>query len=399
MLGPATVGEVDLTMQSLGFQFMSAAQIRFGRGIVDASLASSIAVFGHRALLVTGQSGIRHAGAQAMVARLAPTQTVTIAGEPDLKTIEAAVLRARIARVDMVLAIGGGAVIDAGKAIAALIPTPHPALRYLEVVGEGRALDCASLPCVAIPTTAGTGAEVTKNAVIFVPEHKRKVSLRDEQMVPRLAVIDPSLCDGTGRAQTMMSGLDALTQVIEPYLCTRANPFTDALCRDAIPRAVSGLRRLSDAFDRGGDDLLARDDMALASVIGGLALANAGLGAVHGLAGPAGGYLPRHGLICARLLVPVLLANEVRADAPALRTRFADLRAWLGDGFGVSSEMAFDALARFVDGQNLPRLAAAGLPEHSIAQIAEAAASSSSMKANPVDLTASDLTEILRQAL
>jgi alcohol dehydrogenase class IV len=252
---------------------------------------------------------------------------------------------------------------------------------------------------VAIPTTAGTGAEVTKNAVISVPEHQRKVSLRDARMLPDLAIIDPSLCDGTGRAQTMMSGLDALTQVIEPYLCTRANPFTDALCRDAIPRAVSGLRRLSDAFDRGGDDPMARDDMALASVIGGLALANAGLGAVHGLAGPAGGYLAQHGLICARLLVPVLLAKEARAESPALRGRFSDLRAWMGDAFGVSAEMAFEALARFIEGQNLPRLGQAGLPADKIDQIAQAAASSSSMKANPVDLTASDLTEILREAL
>ncbi|MCV2874827.1 iron-containing alcohol dehydrogenase [Rhodobacteraceae bacterium XHP0102] len=384
---------------SLGFQFMSAAQIRFGRGIVDEDLASSIVGFGTKVLLVTGRSGVRHAGAQAMVTRLAPIETVTIASEPDLKTIEAAVMQARGLGVDIVLSIGGGAVIDAGKAIAALIPAPHPALRYLEVVGEGRALDYAPVPFVAIPTTAGTGAEVTKNAVIFVPEHNRKVSLRDDRMLPVLAVIDPCLCDGMGRAQTMMSGLDALTQVVEPYLCTRANPFTDALCRDAIPRAVSGLRRLSDAFDRDGDDPLARDDVALASVIGGLALANAGLGAVHGLAGPAGGYLAQHGLICARLLVPVLLANEARAESPALRGRFADLRAWMGDAFGVSPEMAFEALARFIEGQNLPRLGQAGLPADKIAQIAQAAASSSSMKANPVDLTASDLTEILREAL
>ena len=197
----------------------------------------------------------------------------------------------------------------------------------------------------------------------------------------------------------MMSGLDALTQVIEPYLCTRANPFTDALCRDAIPRAVSGLRRLSDAFDRGGDDPIARDDMALASVIGGLALANAGLGAVHSSAGPAGGYLAQHGLICARLLVPVLLANEARAESPALRGRFSDLRAWMGDAFGVIPEMAFEAMARFIEGQNLPRLRQAGLPADKIEQIAQAAVSSSSIKANPVDLTASDLTEILREAL
>ena len=385
--------------QALSFEFLTAGQIQFGRGKVGAGLAPQIMTLGVPVMVITGGSGLRHTETRALVDALAPVLQIVIAAEPDLKTIEGAVMRARGAGVACVVAIGGGAVIDAGKAIAALIPAPHPALRYLEVVGEGRALDAAPLPFVAIPTTAGTGAEVTKNAVISVPEHHRKVSLRDARMLPDLAIIDPSVCDGMGRAQTMMSGLDALTQVIEPYLCTRANPFTDALCRDAIPRAVSGLRRLSDAFDRGGDDPMARDDMALASVIGGLALANAGLGAVHGLAGPAGGYLAQHGLICARLLVPVLLANEARAESPALRGRFSDLRAWMGDAFGVSAEMAFEALARFIEGQNLPRLGQAGLPADKIDQIAQAAASASSIKANPVDLTASDLTEILREAL
>ena len=214
-------------------------------------------------------------------------------GEPDLPTIEANVATARPFGPELIIAKGGGAVIDHGKALAALIPAPHGALRYLEVVGAGQPLDAAPLPLIATPTTAGTGSEATRNAVIQVPEAARKVSLRDPRLYPALALVDPDLCLSCPKQVILASGLDAITQVIEPFVCSRANPMTDALCRD---------------------------DMALTGVLGGIALTNAGLGAVHGFAGVIGGRTgAAHGAICGALLAPVLAANlrAVAADSAA----------------------------------------------------------------------------------
>lgn len=182
-------------------------------------------------------------------------------------------------------------------------------LDYAEVIGHGRPLERRSLPLIAIPTTAGTGAEVTRNAVIGSPEHRVKVSLRSPLMLPEVAIVDPELTRDLPPALTASTGLDALTQLIEPLVSCRTNPLTDALCRSGIQRAARSLRRAVEH----GEDLVAREDMSLASLFSGLALANAALGAVHGLTGPLGGmFEASHGALCASLLPAVMEAN-VRA--------------------------------------------------------------------------------------
>ncbi|MCG6903261.1 MAG: iron-containing alcohol dehydrogenase, partial [Rhodobacter sp.] len=250
------------------FTFATATEIRFGRGTA-AEAPTRIAALGPRVLLVHGANAARAdwlAGALADAGCM--TNRLAVPHEPDTVLIETGVAAARGADVTVVAALGGGAVIDAGKAIAALAPATRPMIDHLEVAGRGLPLDAAPLPFIALPTTAGTGAEVTRNAVIAVAEHRRKVSLRDPRMLPRLAIVDPALTDGCPRAITLASGLDAITQLIEPYLCTRANPLTDALCVGAIPSGLAALARLMQ-----GEDQSARDMIAHASLCGGLALA------------------------------------------------------------------------------------------------------------------------------
>ena len=212
------------------------------------------------------------------------------------------------ANCDLIIGLGGGSAIDTGKAIAALLTNAGDPLDYLEVIGRGQALTDAPAPFIAIPTTAGTGAEVTRNAVLASPEHRVKVSLRSPLMLPRVALVDPELTYGLPPAITASTGLDALTQLIEPFVSIRANPLTDAICRDGMRRAARSLRR---AYEEG--TMLPPARTWPASLFGGLALANAGLGAVHGFAGPLGGLFPApHGVICARLL-PLIVEANVRA--------------------------------------------------------------------------------------
>ena len=315
-------------------------------------------------------------------------------GEPDLPGLMAA--RATLAPFapDVILALGGGATIDLAKALAALLPASGDLIRHFEVVGAALPLDAPPLPLIALPTTAGTGAEATKNAVIAIPSHRVKVSLRDDRMMPAVALVDPALTDHCPRAVTLASGLDALTQVIEPYLCTRATPFTDALCRDAIPAALPALMRLMQA-----EDQAARDTMARVSLFGGLALANAGLGAVHGFAGPLGGQIGApHGVICGRLLPEVLAENRAALPAghPTL-SRFAEVERWLAAALEASD--GIEALRAWINAKNLPRLGALGLTEAGFPAAITAARQASSMKANPVALSDGQLVAILTRAL
>ena len=232
------------------------------------------------------------------------------------------------------IGLGGGSAIDAAKAIAALAANGGDPLDYLEVVGRGRSLTQPSLPCIAIPTTAGTGAEVTRNAVLASPEHGIKASLRSATMLPRLALVDPELTYSLPAAVTASTGLDALTQLIEPFTSSKANPLTDALCREGMMRAARSLRT---AYED-GRDAAAREDMALASLFGGLALANAGLGVVHGFAGPVGGtFHAPHGAVCAAFLPHVMAVN-----ARALRTRQP----------GSAALARYDEIARILTGQS-----------------------------------------------
>lgn len=379
------------------FAFATATQILFGRGQAK-DAAARISAFGQRVFLLHGRNGARSAWLTAALVDLGCGVTeFPVPAEPDLALIEAGIAQARDMGAQVVIAIGGGAVIDAGKAIAALVPAPRDVMTYLEVVGQGLPLDRAPLPYVAMPTTAGTGAEVTRNAVIAVPEHRRKVSLRDARMLPYLAIVDPALTDHCPPAITLASGLDAITQVIEPYICTRTNPLTDALCRDAIPRGLAALPVLMRA-----EDAAARDEMAWVSLCGGIALANAGLGAVHGLAGPLGGLTgAAHGAICGALLPHALKANRARVTDPMLRDRMDQVGGWIGAAFGqpqADLAQAADLLADWSRQAGLPGLTALGIDRTVRIAAAEAAASSSSMKANPAALDVQDLMQLMEAA-
>lgn len=371
------------------FGFETSARMIFGRGTAGQA-AGEVVKFGQRVLLVHGASIVRSAWLrQDLVGKMAEVTGFCCPREPDLELLDAAVTVARNSRVEVVVAIGGGAVIDLGKAVAALSVVSGAPLDYLEVVGNGRKLERQPLPFVAIPTTSGTGAEVTKNAVIGVPSHCRKVSLRDSRMLADLALIDPGLTDSSPRAVTLASGLDAITQVIEPYICTRASPMTDALCRDAIPRGLKALARLMVQEDKAS-----RDDMAVVSLFGGMALANSGLGAVHGLAGVIGGMAPApHGAICGALLPHVLAVNGSEPSAASERIR--EVQNLICDTLDLTSPSGFDGWIR---AQGLPGLSAMGIAESDYHSISEAACMSSSMAANPRDLSCVDLCKVLRAA-
>lgn len=378
------------------FEITMPRRIVFGRGKAEA-MVDDLASLGRRILIVHGRSRMRVEWLiAALETRCEAVATSACAGEPDLATVEAAVAEARHAGVDAVIAIGGGAAIDLGKAVAGLARVSGPVTDYLEVIGAGRALDSEPLPFAALPTTAGTGAEATRNAVIGVAEHRRKVSLRDPRMLADLVVVDPALTDGCPRDVTLASGLDAITQLIEPYLSVKANPFTDGLVHSALPPALAAIRRLAE-----GEDAAARDAMSRASLWSGLALANAGLGAVHGLAGVIGGMTGApHGEICASLLAATLAANR-RAVAAAGRdgTRINEIDAMLAAAFSDQpGACGFDKLGRWIGASGIGTIDALGLAADDFAAVADQSQGSSSMRGNPVPLTTTDLIEILERS-
>jgi alcohol dehydrogenase class IV len=368
--------------------------IRFGRGEALEAVPA-LAALGARVLLVTGATPARVAWLKsALESEGVVVAEFAVAKEPDVAVIEAGVAQAREAGATAVIAIGGGAVVDAGKAIAALTPATGPMLDHLEVVGKGLPLVAEPLPFAALPTTAGTGAEVTKNAVIAVPESQRKVSLRDPRMLPTLAIVDPALTDGCPRGVTLASGLDAVTQVIEPYLSSKANPLTDAICREAIPKGLVAIRRIM-----AGEDPEARDALAWVSLCGGLALANSGLGVVHGLAGPLGGLSnAAHGAICGALLPHGLRTNGEAGDHPVLQARIAEVQGWIAQAFGGAPDEAYGTLHDWSREAGLPGLDAQGITDAARAQAAKDAVSSSSMKANPVALSETQLLDLMERA-
>lgn len=379
-----------------GFSIVTPGQILFGRGEAGRAPAR-IAAHGARGVLVHGRDPARALWLlEALRAAGCEVLALACAGEPTLAMLQAATDQARAFRPDWVAGLGGGAPLDLAKAVAALVPAPGNAMDHLEVVGRGLPLVAAPLPFIALPTTAGTGAEVTRNAVIGLPEHGRKVSLRDVRMLARLAIIDPELTDACPRAVTLGSGLDAMAQVIEPYVSIRATPFTDALVRPAMGRGLAALIRLMGP----APDPVARDEMAWVSLCGGLALANGGLGAVHGLAGPVGGVTgAAHGAICGALLGPVLALNAARAmPGSVAAARLAEVLEVIGTGLGVAAQDAPQQLARWAAGAGLPGLVAQGLRPDQHVGVAEAALASSSMQGNPVALSVADLIGVLAAA-
>jgi len=319
-------------------------------------------------------------------------------GEPSIDSVRAGVRAAQ--DCEMVIGLGGGSVLDTGKAIAALVTNHGDIMDYLEVVGKGQPLVNGPLPYVAIPTTAGTGAEVTRNAVIEVVEQNVKVSLRSPLMLPRLALVDPELTYDLPPAITASSGLDALTQLIEPFVSVRANPMTDAICREGMYHAAHSLRG---AYEN-GTDKEARQGMSLASLCGGLALANAALGAVHGFAGPLGGMLHApHGALCARLLPLVMAANIQALEArqpehPALK-RYVEVARILTGEETASAKDGVAWTSELVDTLKIPGLAAYGMRTEKFAEAVEKTMKASSFKGNPIALNGNELRDILEKAL
>jgi alcohol dehydrogenase class IV len=381
------------------FEFASAARIVFGEGSIR-EVAPAAAAMGRRALVVTGKGGDR-AGALAGMMRAAGVDCVpfAVAGEPSVHLVRDGARFARTEGCDVIVAFGGGSVLDAGKALAALIANTGDPLNYLEVVGRGQPLEHLPAPMIAVPTTAGTGSEVTRNAVLASTEHSVKASLRSASMLPRLAVVDPELTWSVPPAITASTGLDALTQLIEPYVSTRANPMTDLYCVEGMRCAAAALPR---AFANGGDRT-ARHDMAWSSLLGGLSLANAGLGAVHGFAAPVGGMFDApHGAVCAAVL-PYATEVNIRAlrarvpDGDGLR-RYAEVARLLTGrpqaGAGDAAEWTSEICRRL----EIPPLRTYGVRPEYFPELVEKAAHASSMKANPIALTADELTEIITRA-
>jgi len=385
------------------FEFATASRIIFGSGVAD-EIAPAAAKMGKRVLVLTGRTADRlEPILEQLTHRGLEYVTFSIPHEPTTTLVKQALELARSASVEIVISIGGGSVIDTGKAVAAMLTNSGELEDYLEVVGAGKPIANAPVWHIAVPTTAGTGTEVTRNAVIGVPERQVKVSMRSPMMIPTIAIVDPLLTHTMPPLLTAATGLDALTQLIEPFVSSSSNPLTDAVCREGLARAA---RSLLAAWQDGNPPrrTAAREDMALASLFGGLALANARLGAVHGLAGSLGGMtcVP-HGLVCGKLLPHVMRANlcalENRNPASPAVTRYdevaqiltADSSAHAGDGVAWIETLC----AQF----NLPSLASFGLRQEQIPAVVAQSQKSSSMKGNPITLTDEELTDILTSAL
>jgi alcohol dehydrogenase class IV len=383
----------------LRFEFATAQRILFGSGTF-AEVTEIATALGRKPFIVTASreritsllNGLAVSGLSYIV--------FLVEKEPDLDSIIMATRSAKESTCDFVIGFGGGSTLDTGKAVAALLTNPGNLYDYLEVIGAGRAFENPSAPYIAIPTTAGTGSEVTRNAVIAIPDHRLKVSLRSPHMIPRFAVIDPELTYSLPPNITASTGLDALTQVIEPFVCNTPTPLTDILCQDGIARVARALLR---SYSN-GQDTTAREDMSLVSMYGGMALANARLGAVHGLASPIGGMvLAPHGAICARLLPIVMEANlnalrNRQPDSPALDRYLEVARLLTGNGLAVAED-GIAWIWNLCHAMNIRSLSEYGMKSGDFHALVSQARKASSMKGNPVSLTDSELTDILEKSI
>jgi alcohol dehydrogenase class IV len=384
----------------MDFEFAAPARIVFGPGSAS-RLAGLAATLGSRTLVVTGADPGRHAEVLAALhgAGLSPV-VYPVSGEPTVEVAASGAARARESACDLVVSVGGGGALDAGKAVAALMTNTDHVYEYLEVVGKARPITNRPAPHVALPTTAGTGAEATANAVLTAKAERVKVSLRSPMMLPTLALVDPLLTLTVPPVITAATGLDALTQLLEAFTSNKANPMTDALCRQGLSRAARSIRRVFDD----GSDAAAREDMALASLFSGIALANAKLGAVHGFAAPLGGLFGApHGQVCAALLPHVTRANiraltERAPQSPALDAYAEAARMLTGNVSATAGDCAawVESLCAHFSTPPLSRL---GVTRQDIPLIVDKASRASSMKGNPIELTAGELSAILEAAL
>ncbi len=385
---------------SVRFEFSTARKIIFGEK-TSRQLGTLARHFGERAMVVHGAKPDRLAGVLKEIASSGISlSSFPVSGEPTVEVVGEGIARAKREKSSFLIAIGGGSVIDAGKAIAALLQNDGPVVDFLEVIGKGRPLVNSPVPFIAVPTTSGTGSEVTKNAVLFSPQHQVKVSLRGSSMFPTLAVVDPELTYSLPLLETASTGLDALTQVVEPFLSSRSNPLVDSICREGMRRIGGSLLQ---ACEKGSDEA-ARRDMSMGSLCGGIALSNAGLGAVHGFAAPLGGtFGAPHGVLCARLLPEVLLVNR-----RALRERHAKSDSAVKiDQLGIlltgepraGLEDAVRWIRDVIDQAGIPSLSRFGVSPSDFPTIIEKANASSSMKGNPLHLSNEEMVEILSLSL
>jgi alcohol dehydrogenase class IV len=379
------------------FEIAATGRVVFGAGRA-ADLPGLVQGWGSVAFVCTGGRPEDHR--ELLAALPMPAVVWPVRGEPTVAMAVDAVASARAGSADLVIAIGGGSVLDLGKTVAALLGNGGEPLDYLEVIGRGRPLLAPSVPFAAVPTTAGTGAEVTANAVLASPEHGRKASLRSSFMLPRLALVDPLLTIGCPPAVTAFSGLDALTQNLEPFVSPQATPLTDGYAREGLRRSASGLR----AAYLDGTDVRARTDMSLAGLLGGMALTGAKLGAVHGFAGVIGGMVAApHGAICAALLAPVCEANvralaERDSSGPAL-SRYREVAGLLTGTVDAAIADGIDWIRETVSALGAPGLGAWGVRPEMAATIVDATTTASSTKGNPVTLQENELYECLADAM
>jgi alcohol dehydrogenase class IV len=387
------------------FEFSTARRIVFGQGVAE-QIPALVAGYGKRAFLVAGSKTDRLTALLDAIVAKGPAVTIfNVAGEPTTEMAQAAVVAAREAKADVVVAIGGGSVLDIGKVVSAMLTNAGELSDYLEVVGKGRPLREPAAPLLAAPTTAGTGAEVTFNAVLGVPDQQVKVSIRSPLMLARQAIVDPLLTQSMPPELTASTGLDALTQLIEAFVSNKANPLTDGLCREGIQRVGRSLQR---AF-KDGSDIEAREDMSVASLFSGMALANAKLGAVHGFAGPLGGMTSApHGVICGKLLPYVMQANvlslqskaaESNEEAKNVLTRFDEIGRILTGRDAATASDAVSWIGDLCGVFCLPALRRYGLSSADFDIVAAKARKASSMQGNPVELNDEELTAILTRAI
>ena len=382
------------------FDLAVPADIRFGAGRVSEVPQAVAGLGASQVLVVTGRDTSRADGIRAALTTAGISSAVFgVATEPSVDVVRAAVQVSAEAGCDAVLGFGGGSALDVAKAAAVLATSGTDPLDHLEVIGAGRPIVRPGLPCIAVPTTAGTGSEVTRNSVLS--SGAVKASLRSPLLLPKVAVVDPDLLAGLPRPVIASSGMDALSQLIEPFLSRRANPFSDALAKDGIRRSARSLRR---AWLDGMGEATVRDDLAVASLFGGMCLANSGLGAVHGIAAAAGARLSApHGAVCAAVLAASMAIN-LRAlrgrapDNPALR-RLAEVAALLTDRPQATAEDGIDWLQELTATLSIPGLMSYGLDRAEIPDLVSGAQRASSMRANPIELSDAEVSEILTRSL
>jgi alcohol dehydrogenase class IV len=385
--------------EAAAFELGLPASVRFGFGVVG-ELAERTRALAERVLLVTGANADRFSAARTSLQAAVDVESIAVTGEPTVEDVIRAVEVGRQHGARAVVALGGGSALDMGKAVAALLANPEDPLDFLEVVGKGLPLRMDALPVIAVPTTAGTGSEVTKNAVLHSTTHHVKASLRHPSMLPRVALVDPELTFSMSKALTAATGLDALTQCLEPYVSHSANPFTDGIALEGLRRGVGAIRlAVNEPLNR-----QARGDMALCSLFGGLSLANAKLGAVHGLAAPIGGrFKAPHGAVCARLLPLVMHANigalqQLDPAHPALARYTTIARLMTQEPTAVAAD-GVSWVASLVRELGVPGLAHYGMTSQDVGVIAEQGARASSMRGNPLVLPTAVLEQMLHAAL